>query len=68
MNPLYITWSPLLYTDIGFKNIQNFYSSGIGGWIFTPDRELQRRISLLGLIYLGNHFLKVRLAYDLPQK
>ena len=56
MNPLYITWSPLLYTDIGFKNIQNFYSSGIGGWIFTPDRELQRRISLLGLIYLGNHF------------
>ncbi len=56
MRPLYVTWSPLLYTDVGLRNLQNLYNSGIDGKIFTPDRELQRKISLLGLIYLGNHF------------
>ncbi|MDC1093174.1 N-acetyl sugar amidotransferase [Pelagibacteraceae bacterium] len=56
MNPLYVTWSPLLYTDIGIKNLQNLYNSGIDGKVFTPNREMQRKISLLGLIFIGNHF------------
>ncbi len=56
MNPLYVTWSPLLYTDIGVKNLQNLYNSGIDGKVFTPSREIQRKISLLGLMYIGNHF------------
>ena len=56
MNPLYVTWSPLLYTQIGLSNLQNLYNSGIDGTVFTPNRELQRKISLLGLIYIGNHF------------
>ena len=56
MNPLYVTWSPLLYTQVGLSNLQNLYNSGIDGTVFTPNRELQRKISLLGLIYIGNHF------------
>ena len=56
MNPLYVTWSPLLYTKIGFDNLQNLYSSGISGITYTADRNLQRKIALLGLVYLGNHF------------
>jgi N-acetyl sugar amidotransferase len=56
MNPLYATWSPLLYTDIGIKNLQNLYNSGIDGKVFTPNRDIQRKISLLGLIFIGNHF------------
>ncbi len=56
MKPLYVTWSPLLYTAVGMRNLQNLYNSGIDGKVFTPDREFQRKISLLGLIYLGNHF------------
>lgn len=56
MNPLYVTWSPLLYTEIGLKNLQNLYNSGIDGKVFTPNRELQRKVSLLGLILVGNHF------------
>ena len=56
MNPLYVTWSPLLYSDIGVKNLQNLYNSGIDGKVFTPSREIQRKISLLGLMYIGNHF------------
>ena len=56
MNPLYVTWSPLLYTKIGFDNLQNLYSSGISGITYTADRNLQRKIALLWLVYLGNHF------------
>ena len=56
MNPLYVTWSPLLYSDIGVKNLQNLYNSGIDGKVFTPSREIQEKISLLGLMYIGNHF------------
>lgn len=56
MNPLYVTWSPLLYTDVGINNLQNLYNSGIDGKVFTPNRDIQRKISLLGLTFIGNHF------------
>ncbi|MBW1781639.1 MAG: N-acetyl sugar amidotransferase [Deltaproteobacteria bacterium] len=56
MHPLSVTWSPLLYTDIGFQNLQNMISSGIPSHLFTPNRILQRVISKLGLILIGNHF------------
>lgn len=56
MNPIVACWSPLLYTDIGFQNIQNLFSSGISGVIHTPNRKIQRIISLLGLVLIGNHF------------
>ena len=55
MNPLSVTWSPLLYTDIGFQNLQNLISSGIPSHLFTPNRILQRTISKLGLVLIGNH-------------
>ena len=56
MHPLSVTWSPLLYTDIGFQNLQNMISSGIPSHLFTPNRMLQRVISKLGLVLIGNHF------------
>jgi len=56
MNPLYVTWSPLLYTGVGINNLQNLYNSGIDGKVFTPNRDIQRKISLLGLTFIGNHF------------
>ena len=56
MNPLAVTWSPLLYTTIGFQNLQNMISAGIGSQVFTPNRIMQRKISKLGLIMIGNHF------------
>jgi len=56
MHPLSVTWSPLLYTDIGFQNLQNMISSGIPSHLFTPNRMLQRVISKLGLVLVGNHF------------
>ncbi|MEW6386707.1 MAG: N-acetyl sugar amidotransferase [Thermodesulfobacteriota bacterium] len=56
MNPLTVTWSPLLYTEIGFQNLQNMISSGIANQLFTPNRVLQRKLSKLGLVMIGNHF------------
>lgn len=56
MHPLAVTWSPLLYTEIGFQNLQNMISSGVDNRLFTPNRVLQRKLSKLGLIMIGNHF------------
>jgi len=56
MHPLTVTWSPLLYTTIGFQNLQNMISSGLSNHLFTPNRHLQRNISKLGFVLLGNHF------------
>jgi N-acetyl sugar amidotransferase len=56
MNPLAVTWAPLQYTEIGFQNLQNMCNSGISSHLFTPNRILQRKISKLGLVLIGNHF------------
>ena len=56
MHPLAVTWSPLLYTAIGFQNLQNMITSGIPSHLFSPNRALQRIISKLGLVLVGNHF------------
>ena len=56
MHPLTVTWSPLLYTEIGFQNLQKMISAGIPNHLFTPNRNLQRIISKLGFVLIGNHF------------
>ena len=56
MNPLTVTWSPLLYTEIGFQNLHNMTLSGLPNHLFTPNRLIQRKISQLGFVLLGNHF------------
>jgi len=56
MNPITVTWAPLIYTDIGFQNLQNMQFSGISSHVFTPNRTFQRKISKLGLVLIGNHF------------
>ncbi|MGE4293775.1 MAG: N-acetyl sugar amidotransferase [Desulfovibrio sp.] len=56
MHPLTVTWSPLLYTTIGFQNLQNMISAGLANHCYTPERTLQRKISKLGLVFIGNHF------------
>lgn len=56
MHPLTVTWSPLLYTQIGMQNLQNMTLSGINNHLFTPNRNLQRKIAKLGFVLIGNHF------------
>merc|ERR1712113_17120 len=41
MNPLTVTWAPHLYTDIGWKNMQNWmHVGGLDNILFTPNGKL----------------------------
>ena len=46
MNPLTVTWSPHLYTDIGWKNFQNWlHVGGFDNFLFTPNGKVHRRLT-----------------------
>jgi len=46
MNPLTVTWSPHLYTDIGWKNLQNaIHKGGLDNILFTPNGRLHRLLT-----------------------
>lgn len=41
MNPLTITYSPILYSDIGWRNLQNWISKGgFDNYLFSPNGEV----------------------------
>ena len=43
MNPLTVTWAPHLYTDIGFKNFQEWmHTGGLDNILYTPNGKLHR--------------------------
>jgi len=43
LNPLTVTWSPHLYTDIGWKNFENWiHVGGFDNILFTPNGRLHR--------------------------
>ncbi len=57
MNPLTVTWAPHLYTDIGWKNFQNW--SHVGGFdniLFTPNGRLHRHLTKLAFENLLHPF------------
>ena len=46
MNPLTVTWAPHLYTDVGFRNHQNWnHLGGHDNYLFTPDGQLHRELT-----------------------
>ena len=46
MNPLTVTWAPHLYTDVGFKNFQNWnHLGGHDNYLFTPDGQIHRQLT-----------------------
>lgn len=56
MHPLTVTWTPHIYTDIGWKNLQSFIDSGFDNILFRPSGILHRKISRLALELLGDSF------------
>ncbi|GAF92135.1 unnamed protein product, partial [marine sediment metagenome] len=56
MHPLTITWTPHLYTDIGWKNLQSFITSGFNNILYSPDGVMHRKLSRLALELLGDAF------------
>jgi len=46
MHPLTVTWSPHLYTDIGWKNFQNWlHVGGFDNYLFTPNGKIHRLLT-----------------------
>ena len=57
MNPLTITWAPHIYTDIGFKNFQNWiHEGGFDNYLFTPNGHVHRKLTELSVKNLFHFF------------
>ena len=42
MNPLTVTWAPHLFTDIGWKNFQQWINEGFDNILISPNGKLHR--------------------------
>lgn len=48
MNPLTVTWAPHLYTEVGWRNFQNWiHVGGFDNYLFTPDGVTHRKLTQL---------------------
>lgn len=56
MNPLTVTWSPLIYTNIGFKNFQSLRDSGFSNILSSPNGKLHRELARLSFEEFGDAF------------
>jgi len=57
MNPLTVTWSPHLYTDIGWKNFTNWmHIGGLDNILFTPSGTAHRLMTKLAFENLLHPF------------
>ena len=56
MNPLTVTWAPLLPTDIGKANLHNFIQSGFDNIFGTPNGKITRKLTNLSFLHLGDPF------------
>ncbi len=57
MNPLTVTWAPHLYTEIGWKNLQNCsHIGGLDNILFTPNGRLHKKITSLAFKNLLHPF------------
>ncbi len=56
MNPLTVTWSPHIYTDIGRENFDALVHSGLDNILGTPNGIVHRKLTRLSLIEMGEPF------------
>ena len=57
MHPLTVTWGSALPTDIGRQNLDNFILSGYDNILGSPNGEVHRKLTKLGLTQFGDNFL-----------
>ena len=56
MNPLTVTWAPLLATEIGRRNLDAFIRSGFDNVLGTPNGVVTRKLTQLSFEHLGDPF------------
>ena len=46
MNPLTVTWAPHIYTEIGWRNFEQWiHTGGLDNILFTPNGKLHRTLT-----------------------
>ena len=77
MNPLTTTWAPMMYTDVGWRNLHHMIDSGIDNILGTPDGKTHRILTKLSLEIIGDVFqpfiygqkgfpMRVAINYKIP--
>jgi len=77
MNPLTVTWAPHIYTDVGWRNFQNWLRAGFDNILVTPNPKIHAIMTRLAFENLVNPFQpfilgqknvapKTALDYDVP--
>lgn len=57
MHPLTVTWAPHLYTDVGWRNFQNWIHRGeLDNYLFTPNGRVHRILTKLAFENLLHPF------------
>lgn len=56
MHPLTVTWSPHIYTDIGFQNFQSWIHAGFDNILFSPDGKVHKLLTKLAFVNLLHPF------------
>jgi N-acetyl sugar amidotransferase len=56
MNPLTVTWAPLIPTEIGRCNLDAFIKSGFDNIVGTPNGQVTRKLTRLATQHLGDPF------------
>lgn len=56
MNPLTVTWAPHIYTEVGWRNMQNWMRCGFDNMLFTPDAKVHRLLTRLAFENLCHPF------------
>ena len=54
MNPLLVTYSPLLPTEVGIHNRNALIDSGFDAYLYTPNKKVERHLSRRFFIERGN--------------
>ncbi|MGE4297203.1 MAG: N-acetyl sugar amidotransferase [Desulfovibrionaceae bacterium] len=56
MNPLTVTWTPHRYTEIGWRNFQNWIESGFDNVLVSPNGRVHRLLTRLAFERLCHPF------------
>lgn len=56
MNPLTVTWSPLLPTELGRRNLDAFINSGFDNILGKPNGKVTKKLTKLAFKHMGDPF------------
>ena len=56
MHPLTVTWTPHVYTDVGFDNLQKWIHAGFDNILFSPNGQVHRLLTRLAFENLCHPF------------